>query len=145
MKRLIAPLFALLLGSCANSASHEVVSVSGPNDAYLSCDDIQIAKSYMRLIMAGIEKDKADITKADMVDHTLWFPLNVIAKQNNYSNSQRTASLRLQRLEELEKEKGCEQPKPKEKTTTKKKSKTKKKSVSKKSKIPPKPAPKPVQ
>jgi hypothetical protein len=145
MKRLAPLLFALLLGACANSASHEVVSVSSPNDAYLSCDDIQVAKSYMRLIIAGIEKDKADITQADMVDHTLWFPLNVIAKQNNYSSSQRTASLRLQRLEELEKEKGCEPPKPKEKITAKKKSKSKKKSVSKKSKTPPKPAPKPVR
>lgn len=135
MNRQIIAAFGLvlLLSSCANSASHEVVSVSSPNDAYLSCDDILVAKAYMHLITAGVDKDKNDITQADMVDNAIWFPLNVIAKHNNYSSSTKTAELRLARLTGLEHEKGCDKPvaKAKPKAKAKKKSKTKSKAKTK--------------
>lgn len=101
----------MMLSACANSASHEVVSVTSTSDPYLDCMDIRIAKANMRQIIDGVDKDKADMTGADVVDGLLWFPFNVMAKQANYANSKKAAQARLEHLTVLEKEKRCKRVK----------------------------------
>lgn len=112
----------LLLSACANSASHEVVKVTSPSDAYLDCKDIRVAKANMNQIIDGVEQDKKDMTGADVVDGILWFPFNVIAKQANYTNSKKAATARLEHLTVLEHENGCKvKPKSKAASAPKKK------------------------
>lgn len=97
----------ILSTACANSASHRVLSVNKATDSYLSCKEIRIEKAQAQSIIYDIERDKSDMSGADVVDGLLWFPFNVIAKQSNYSNATKAAEARLLQLAELEVSNGC--------------------------------------
>jgi hypothetical protein len=94
--------FALLSG-CAGSASHTVLSVHEAEDDKLSCGsvDAQIVKA--QAVIDGVNKDKSDVTGADVVDGLLWFPFNLIAKSINYKDALEAADRRIARLQELKK------------------------------------------
>lgn len=93
--------------ACANSASHKVVSVEKSTDDYLSCSDIRIEKRKTQAIIEGVDRDKEDMSGADLVDGLLWFPFNVIAKQSNYSSATKAAEARISHLTTIEAERGC--------------------------------------
>ena len=102
----LALMAAYILG-CANSASHKVVKTEQVGDEELSCSQLRTEKRKVEVIIRGVEQDKADMTGADVVDGLLWFPFNVIAKQSNYSSATKAAEDRIEYLNSLEIERGC--------------------------------------
>jgi len=54
-----------------------------------------------------VNKDKDDISGADVVDGLLWFPFNLIAKSENYRQSLAAADKRIANLQEMQKQNQC--------------------------------------
>ena len=110
-ERTLAPIVvAAVLGGCAGSASHKVVSSHTAGDEAMSCPQIEAEIVKTQVIIDGVNKDKEDISGADIVDGILWFPFNLIAKSQNYQNALEAADRRIQRLQQLKKEMiaGCQ-------------------------------------
>jgi len=97
----------LQLVGCAGSASHKVVSSNQLGDTDLSCKTIESEIIKTQVIIDDVNKDREDMTGADVVDGILWFPFNLIAKDSNYRNATEAADRRIARLHELKKEKRC--------------------------------------
>ena len=108
MKNLILTAVAgLLLGGCAGSANHKIVTAYEAKDVELSCSDIDSEINKAQEVIDEVNKDKSDVSGADVVDAVLWFPFNLIAKSANYNKALEAADKRIARLSELRKEKGC--------------------------------------
>ena len=58
-------------------------------------------------IIDDVNKDKDDISGADVVDGILWFPFNLIGKNDNYKDALEAAGNRIKTLKEVRKEKNC--------------------------------------
>ncbi len=99
-------LVAALTG-CAGSANHEVVSAYNATDASMNCSQITAEQVRVQAIINAVNQDKDDVTGADMLDGILWFPFNLIAKNNNYKSALKAADQRLARLDELRKGGNC--------------------------------------
>ena len=97
----------LVLSACAGSATHKVVSAYQSGDKNLSCEEITAEMVRAQVIIDGVTDDKSGISGADVVDGLLFFPFNMIAKSRNYKQAMDSADRRIERLEELRKEKGC--------------------------------------
>lgn len=101
-------ILTLILVGCAGSAQHKVVSAYSAGDENLSCQDIQGEIIRAQVIIDEVNSDKSGISGADVVDGLLYFPFNLIAKNQNYKNALQAADKRIERLVELQKEKGCQ-------------------------------------
>ena len=93
----------VFLSGCAGSASHPILSAHEAEDDKMSCStvDAQILKA--QAVIDGVNKDRSDVTGADVVDTLLWFPFNLIAKSINYRDALEAADRRIARLQELKK------------------------------------------
>ena len=104
---IIVTFYVGILTGCAGSATHQVVSAYQASDDVLSCSDIDSEIIKTQAVIDAINKDKEDISGADVVDTVLWFPFNLLAKSQNYQESLNAADRRIARLHELRKERGC--------------------------------------
>ena len=101
-------LTCLLLINCAGSAQHDVVSAHKAGDTDMTCKELDSEIVRAQVIIDGVEKDKSGMSGADILDGLLWFPFNLIAKSQNYKNSLNSADRRIERVEQLKVDKGCE-------------------------------------
>ena len=101
-------LTCLLLINCAGSATHDVVSAHKAGDTDMTCRELDSEIVRAQVIIDGVEKDKSGMSGADILDGLLWFPFNLIAKSQNYKNSLNSADRRIERVEQLKVDKGCE-------------------------------------
>ena len=108
LKKLGIYLVCLLLINCAGSATHDVVSAHKAGDTDLTCKELDQEIVRAQVIIDGVEKDKSGMSGADILDGLLWFPFNLIAKSQNYKNSLNSADRRIERVEQLKVDKGCE-------------------------------------
>ena len=108
LKKLGIYLVCLLLINCAGSATHDVVSAHKAGDSDLTCKELDQEIVRAQVIIDGVEKDKSGMSGADILDGLLWFPFNLIAKSQNYKNSLNSADRRIERVEQLKVDKGCE-------------------------------------
>ena len=92
-----------LLSGCAGSANHPILSAHEADDDKLSCSSVDAQILKAQSVIDGVNKDKADVTGADVVDTLLWFPFNLIAKSVNYKDALEAADRRIARLQELKK------------------------------------------
>ena len=99
--------FAIFVSGCAGSASHKVLTANEKNDSKLDCQGLDREIVKAQAVIDGVNKDKEDISGADVIDGVLWFPFNLIAKNNNYNNALEAADKRIARLNEIKKEKNC--------------------------------------
>ena len=97
-----------LLINCAGSAQHDVVSAHKAGDTDMTCKELDSEIVRAQVIIDGVEKDKSGMSGADIIDGLLWFPFNLIAKSQNYKNSLNSADRRIERVEQLKVDKGCE-------------------------------------
>lgn len=107
MKKLIPIISILLITGCAGSANHDVVGEYQAEDSRLSCGEVDEQIIRTQIIIDEVNKDKDDVSGADIVDGILFFPFNLIAKSNNYDNATKAASKRIARLGKLKEKKGC--------------------------------------
>ena len=98
----------LLLINCAGSAQHDVVSAHKAGDIDMTCKELDSEIVRAQVIIDGVEKDKSGMSGADILDGLLWFPFNLIAKSQNYKNALNSADRRIERVEKLKVDKGCE-------------------------------------
>ena len=98
---------AVFIGGCAGSASHKVVTSHESGDNQLTCSQLEAEIIKTQVIIDDVNKDKEDISGADVIDGLLWFPFNLIAKSGNYKDSLEAAGKRIERLENLKKENNC--------------------------------------
>jgi len=98
---------AIFLSGCAGSATHSVVTAYQASDEAMSCCQLDAETVKTQVIVDDVNKDKEDISGVDVVDTILWFPFNLIAKDQNYKECLAAADKRLERLYALKKEKGC--------------------------------------
>ena len=98
---------ALFLHGCAGSANHKVLTEYEASDHLLGCEGIEDELAEAQRVIDDVNQDRTDMTAQDITDGLLWFPFNLIAKSSNYKNATESASKRIQRLETLQKEKGC--------------------------------------
>jgi len=96
-----------LTAGCAGSAQHKVVSSNQAGDDSLSCEQLSAEIVKTQVIIDDVNKDKDDISGADVVDGILWFPFNLIAKDSNYKDALEAAGNRIRTLKEARKEKNC--------------------------------------
>ena len=61
-----------------------------------------------QVIIDGVNQDKQGISGADWVDGILWFPFNLIAKNQNYKNATQAADRRIATLQNYKDKKGCD-------------------------------------
>ena len=101
-------LTCLLLINCAGSAQHDVVSAHKAGDTDMTCKELDSEIVRAQVIIDGVEKDKSGMSGADILDGLLWFPFNLIAKSQNYKNALNSADRRIERVEKLKVDKGCE-------------------------------------
>ena len=101
-------LTCLLLINCAGSATHDVVSAHKAGDTDMTCKELDSEIVRAQVIIDGVEKDKSGMSGADILDGLLWFPFNLIAKSQNYKNALNSADRRIERIEKLKADKGCE-------------------------------------
>ena len=101
-------LTCLLLINCAGSAQHDVVSAHKAGDTDMTCKELDSEIVRAQVIIDGVEKDKSGMSGADILDGLLWFPFNLIAKSQNYKNALNSADRRIERVEQLKVDKGCE-------------------------------------
>ena len=73
----------------------------------MACVDIEREIAQTQSIIDEVNKDKDDISGADVIDGVLWFPFNLIAKSQNYNDALQAADKRIARLNEMKKEKDC--------------------------------------
>lgn len=97
----------LMLGGCAGSANHEVVSAYNASDEVMSCEQLTAEQVRVQAIINAVNQDKDDVTGKDMLDGILWFPFNLIAKNSNYNSAINAANTRLMRIDNLRKDKTC--------------------------------------
>lgn len=107
MKIAVIASVVVLLGGCAGSADHAIVSSYQVSDTGLGCSQLQTEMVKTQVIIDGVNADKADVSGADIMDGLLYFPFNLMAKSDNYEKALSAAGDRIKRLEELKKEKGC--------------------------------------
>ena len=109
MKNIISlMLIGVILNACAGSASHEVVSANRAGDATLDCKGLDAEIVRAQVIIDGVNQDKQGISGADWVDGILWFPFNLIAKNQNYKNATQAADRRIGVLQGYKAKKNCE-------------------------------------
>ena len=108
MKNIFYIISLLILFGCAGSATHDVVSAYQSKDSSLTCSEIDKEIVRAQVIIDGVNEDKSGISGADIMDGLLYFPFNMIAKSQNYKNALQAADKRIERLVELQKEKGCQ-------------------------------------
>ncbi len=106
-KYVVLIIAGLLASACAGSASHDVVAAYQVGDGSLSCSQIKTEMMKAQFVIDGVNKDKEDLTAADIRDGIMWFPLNLIAKDLNYSDALEAGSQRIARLTKLEMERDC--------------------------------------
>ena len=106
-KFLVLILYISVLSGCAGSATHQVVSSHQAGDDALTCTAIDSEIIKTQAVIDAIKQDKEDISGPDVVDTLLWFPFNLLAKSQNYKESLNAADRRIQRLQELRKERAC--------------------------------------
>ena len=99
----------IILFGCAGSATHDVVSAYQSKDSALTCSEIDKEIVLAQVIIDGINEDKSGISGADIMDGLLYFPFNMIAKNQNYKNSLSAADKRIERLENLKIDKDCKE------------------------------------
>ena len=99
----------IILFGCAGSATHDVVSAYQSKDSTLTCSEIDKEIVLAQVIIDGINEDKSGISGADIMDGLLYFPFNMIAKNQNYKNSLSAADKRIERLENLKIDKDCKE------------------------------------
>ncbi|MCV6589190.1 MAG: SHOCT domain-containing protein [Marinobacterium sp.] len=97
----------VLLSGCAGSANHDILVSHQAQDSHLGCKQINDEMVRTQVVIDGVNADKADVSGADVVDGLLWFPFNLIAKNNNYNSAMEAAGKRMARLTELQDEKNC--------------------------------------
>lgn len=97
----------VMLGGCAGSASHEVVTAHNATDDAMTCQQLTAEQVRVQAIINAVNQDKNDVTGKDMLDGLLWFPFNLIAKDSNYKSSLNAANTRLTRIDSLRKDKSC--------------------------------------
>ncbi len=97
----------VLLGGCAGSANHEVVTAYNASDDSMSCQQLTAEQVRVQAIINAVNQDKDDVTGKDMLDGILWFPFNLIAKNSNYNSAISAANTRLARVDSLRQGKGC--------------------------------------
>ena len=90
------------------SAQHEVVSANRAGDARLDCKELDAEIVRAQVIIDGVNQDKQGISGADWVDGILWFPFNLIAKNQNYKNATQAADRRIATLQNYKDKKGCD-------------------------------------
>lgn len=98
-----------LLAGCAGSANHEVVTAYNATDDALNCQQLTAEQVRVQAIINAVNQDKDDVTGKDMLDGLLWFPFNLIAKNNNYNSALNAANTRLTRIDSLRKDKACKE------------------------------------
>ena len=108
LKKIGIYLTCLLLINCAGSATHDVVSAHKAGDTDMTCKELDSEIVRAQVIIDGVEKDKSGMSGADILDGMLWFPFNLIAKSQNYKNALNSADRRIERIEKLKADKGCE-------------------------------------
>ena len=101
-------LTCIILINCAGSAQHDVVSAHKAGDTDMTCKELDQEIVRAQVIIDGVEKDKSGMSGADIIDGLIWFPFNLIAKSQNYKNSLNSADRRIERVEQLKVDKGCE-------------------------------------
>ena len=102
----LVPIWIQLTG-CAGSATHEVVTAHQASDLAIDCEEIESELLKTQLIIDGVNQDKQDISGADVVDTVLWFPFNLIAKDQNYQSALEAADRRMERLNKLKIQNNC--------------------------------------
>ena len=102
-------MYLIILFGCAGSATHDVVSAYQSKDSALTCSEIDKEIVLAQVIIDGINEDKSGISGADIMDGLLYFPFNMIAKNQNYKNSLSAADKRIERLENLKIDKDCKE------------------------------------
>lgn len=95
------------ISGCAGSATHKVVTANQAGDTSLACEEIESELIKAQAIIDEVNRDKEDMTGADVVDGILWFPFNLIAKSENYKNALEAADRRILRLNQLKAQKKC--------------------------------------
>ena len=105
---LIYLFISIVLFGCAGSAQHDVISANRAGDENLTCQQIQAEMVRAQVVIHEVNADKSGISGADVVDGLLWFPFNLIAKQQNYKNALQAADKRIERLYALQKDKDCQ-------------------------------------
>ncbi len=98
---------AALLVGCAGSANHMVVSVNAAGDESLTCSQMNAEIIKSQAIIEGVNKDKDDVSGADVIDGILYFPFNLIAKSGNYSDALEAADGRIAHMQALRENKDC--------------------------------------
>jgi|TARA_B100001093_G_C26577298_1_gene905598 hypothetical protein len=98
----------VLVYGCAGSAQHKVVSANQSGDRDKTCKQLDAEIVRAQVIIDGVNQDKNDVNGADWVDGILWFPFNLIAKQQNYKNALQSADRRIENLERIKDKKGCD-------------------------------------
>ena len=109
MKNFFYVIYLIILFGCAGSATHDVVSAYQSKDSALTCSEIDKEIVLAQVIIDGINEDKSGISGADIMDGLLYFPFNMIAKNQNYKNSLSAADKRIERLENLKIDKDCKE------------------------------------
>ena len=105
----ICPLAGILiLSGCAGSAAHKVVTANQADDSNLSCQQIDLEMAKAQAIIDEVNKDKDDVSGADVIDGILWFPFNLIAKHQNYNDALEAADRRMAHLNELKAASHCD-------------------------------------
>ena len=107
--KLVLPLIvsAAVLQGCAGSANHEVMTAYNASDETLSCDQLTHEQARAQTVIDQVNKDKSDVSGADIVDGILWFPFNLIAKNMNYDDALQAANARIARLDSLRDRNNC--------------------------------------
>lgn len=97
----------LVLSGCAGSASHKIVTAHELTDDSLNCEQIKIEIAKAQEVIDEVYKDKDDVSGKDVIDGILYFPFNLVAKSQNYNKALEAADRRIERLDDLKKEKKC--------------------------------------
>jgi len=101
-------LISIIVSACAGSAQHQVVSANRAGDANLDCRELDAEIVRAQVIIDGVSQDKQGISGADWVDGLLWFPFNLIAKNQNYKNATQAADRRIGVLQGYKSKKNCD-------------------------------------
>ena len=108
IRGLVLAMTAVLTG-CAGSASHDVLATHEVSDRTLDCEGLKHEVWKAQSVIDGVNKDRDDLSGADVIDGVLWFPFNLIAKSSNYEKAVEAAGARIERLEALQEERDCPQ------------------------------------
>ena len=95
------------LTGCAGSADHDVLATHEARDSSLDCEGLKHEIWKAQSVIDAVNKDREDVSGADVIDGVLYFPFNLIAKSSNYEKALEAAGARIERLESLQKERDC--------------------------------------